>query len=83
MNFPCIEVKGLPTTSRSLEATATIDRRCYFKKKTDTVDQRIRLSIFKRDCRAIEMSPDEAIEFFKKGIQFANDMKAGKYAPAH
>ena len=68
---PCIEVHSLPIPRQRMEATLTIDKRCYPNRKDGTVEKRIRISVFRKDCRSVEI--------FKQGIALAEEIKTGIY----
>ena len=76
---PCIEVHSLPIPRQRMETTLTIDKRCYPNRKDGTVEKRIRISVFRKDCRSVEMDLDKAIEIFKQGIALAEEIKTGIY----
>ena len=75
----CIEMKSIPIPHQKMEGTVTIDRRCYVNRKKDAVEKRIRISIFKKTSYAVELNLDDAIAFFKQGIELAEKTK--NYSP--
>ena len=79
MNPPCIEIGTLLIPHARQETTLTIDRRCYVSRKSDEVEKRVRISIFKKDARSVELNLDDAIFIFEQGIALAKAMKAADY----
>ncbi len=79
MNPPCIEIGTLPIPHARQETTLTIDRRCYVSRNSDEVEKRVRISIFKKDARSVELNLDDAIFIFEQGIALAKAMKAADY----
>ena len=77
---PCIEKTSLPVPHSHSLATITIDKRCYVNRKApENTEKRIRITVFKKDARSVELSLDDAIALFEQGIALANAMKTQNY----
>lgn len=76
---PCIEIASLPIPHARQDTTLTIDKRCYVNRHNDDVEKRVRISIFKKDSRSVELDLDDAIFIFERGIELAKALKTADF----
>lgn len=60
---------------KRFDSTIQVDQRCY-KRGMCAKQRRIRISIFRKTAYSVELTPEDAIEFFERGIEYARAMQA-------
>lgn len=71
-----IEKRSELMPNQQYDSTITVDRRFYGKRGSLKNQQRVRIAIFRKTSLAVELTPEDAIEFFRAGLNYAEELKS-------
>ena len=69
-----IEARSRVIPGSKLDGVIEIDKR-FYTRPSRVKESRVRISIYRKNSMSVELSPDEAIEFFKAGLEYSEALK--------
>lgn len=69
-----IEARSRVIPGSKLDGIIEVDKR-FYTRSSKIKERRVRISIYRKSSMSVELSPEEAVEFFKAGLEYSEALK--------
>lgn len=69
-----IEARSRVIPGSKVDGIIEVDKR-FYKRASTVKERRIRISIYRKNSMSVELSPEEAIEFCKAGLEYSQALQ--------